>query len=420
MLGRRSASQSVLTSMSYDRLKTTTSDIDLNAKDSDEALSTSSSSGDLKTMYSNNGGVHNAASSNTNLNSKDSCETCSSNNGTAMSNMQLTGNPSSLQTLFSSYEPVCAGCLYCIMSMSMVLMNKHVLSNFEYSCTNSILLLQNIVSVLFVVLGNITNLIQTEPMRMDIVKLWLPVNLIFVGMIWTGFFSLKYLGVAMVTVLKNFTNVIIVFGDKFLFGREHTSGVWLTIVLLFASVICGGSTDVQFSVVGYTWQFLNCCFTASYSLFLRGVMDNVKLIVKNPRGLDEFSMVLYNNILSIPFVLLLMLQGGEIPKVFEEIQRQPVAFYIVAGLSGVLGFGISIASLWYLSRTSATTYSITGSLNKIPTVIFGYLFFATETSVWNLLSVAFGLGAGLMFTYAKIQESQQMKCQQQQGPTNKI
>ena len=312
------------------------------------------------------------------------------------------------------YEPLVAGLCYCGASMSMVLMNKHVLSSFDYSCTNSILLLQNIVSVLFVVLGNVLGLIKTEQMRMDIVKTWLPVNAIFVGMIWTGFFSLKYLGVPMVTVLKNFTNVIIILGDKFIFGKVHSQGVWFTIVLLFASVICGGTTDVAFSAVGYTWQFLNCCFTAAYSLTLRGVMDKVKKLIKNPRGLDEFSMVLYNNILSIPFVVVLMITDGEVPKFAYELQQQTPMFFIAASLSGVLGFAISIASLWFLSRTSATTYSITGSLNKIPTVVFGYFFFTTQTSFWNLLSVAFGLGAGLCFTGAKLKEAQQAKLQQQQ------
>ena len=320
----------------------------------------------------------------------------------------------SLRSIVSAYEPVVAGLCYCGASMSMVLMNKHVLSSFDYSCTNSILLLQNVVSVLFVVLGNAFGLMKTEQMRMDIVRTWLPVNAIFVGMIWTGFFSLKYLGVPMVTVLKNFTNVIIILGDKFIFGKVHSQGVWFTILLLFASVVCGGSTDVAFSLVGYTWQFLNCCFTAAYSLTLRGVMDKVKKLVKNPRGLDEFSMVLYNNVLSIPFVVVLMVTDGEVPKFAYELRQQTTMFFIAAGLSGVLGFAISIASLWFLSRTSATTFSITGSLNKIPTVIFGYFFFATVTSFWNLLSVAFGLGAGLCFTAAKLKEAQQAKLLQQQ------
>ena len=169
------------------------------------------------------------------------------------------------RSLFHTYEPLIAGAFYCLMSMSMILTNKHVLSNFNYSCTNSILLLQNVMSVLFVLGGNLMGILQTEQMRLDIVKIWLPgiesfinmwkrrrwysedhrtliskmaiqllklyeiiieqcqdiwqpsfisswsnqkyincdsVNIIFVGMIWTGFFSLKNLGVGMFLIWR--------------------------------------------------------------------------------------------------------------------------------------------------------------------------------------------------------------------------
>ena len=47
----------------------------------------------------------------------------------------------------------------------------------------------------------------------------MPVNLIFVGMIWTSFFALKNLGVPMATVLKNVTNLFTIVGDYLLYGK---------------------------------------------------------------------------------------------------------------------------------------------------------------------------------------------------------
>ena len=49
----------------------------------------------------------------------------------------------------------------------------------------------------------------------------MPVNLIFVGMIWTSFFALKNLGVPMATVLKNVTNLFTIVGDYLLYGKVH-------------------------------------------------------------------------------------------------------------------------------------------------------------------------------------------------------
>ena len=52
-----------------------------------------------------------------------------------------------------------------------------------------------------------------------IARVWMPVNLIFVGMIWTSFFALKNLGVPMATVLKNVTNLFTIVGDYLLYGK---------------------------------------------------------------------------------------------------------------------------------------------------------------------------------------------------------
>lgn len=64
-----------------------------------------------------------------------------------------------------------------------------------------------------------TGFIKVESINFPIVKLWFPVNLIFVGMIFTSFFALKALGVPMATVLKNLTNLFTIGGDYFLYRK---------------------------------------------------------------------------------------------------------------------------------------------------------------------------------------------------------
>lgn len=127
-------------------------------------------------------------------------------------------------------------------------------------------------------------IISTEPLTWRLIKVWLPVNVIFVGMLITsmfrydvficfmffirfwgalyyiskhlkfnfsthsffpvlssysylfGFFhSLKYINVAMVTVLKNVTNVITALGEMYLFSKHHESRVWAALFLMVCS-----------------------------------------------------------------------------------------------------------------------------------------------------------------------------------------
>jgi GDP-mannose transporter len=115
--------------------------------------------------------------------------------------------------------------------------------------------------------------------------------MIFVGMIGSSFWALASLNVAMVTVLKNLTNIMTAGGDYFFYGRIYSMGVWAAMGLMIISALCGGFTDLTFNLMGYIWQFVNCACTAAYSLYLRGAMDRVAQHTSTGKKLDELSMV---------------------------------------------------------------------------------------------------------------------------------
>ncbi|RZC44194.1 hypothetical protein C5167_037146 [Papaver somniferum] len=375
-------------------------------------------------------------------------------------------------------QALLSGLAYCISSCSMILINKYVLSSYDFNAGISLMLYQNLVSVVIVSTLSFFGLISTEPLTWKLVRVWLPVNFIFVGMLITSLFSLKYINVAMVTVLKNVTNVITALGEMYLFKKSHDSRVWAALFLMIAvdyelrfpslsmnrcisfvsqlsnhsgcmtrrrfplqiiSAVSGGVTDISFHAVGYTWQILNCFLTASYSvatsslsfyfsidslshlvanfcsyslcvifliflqLTLRRVMDTVKQVTKSG-NLNEFTMVLLNNTLSLPLGLLLIFLFNEVDYLFDTPLLRMPTFWLVMTSSGFLGLAISFTSMWFLHQTGATTYSLVGSLNKIPLSVAGILLFHVPTSFQNFTSILFGLLAGVFFARAKMRE----------------
>ncbi|KAG6481011.1 hypothetical protein ZIOFF_057602 [Zingiber officinale] len=174
-----------------------------------------------------------------------------------------------------------------------------------------LLCLQNLVSVVVVSILTSFGVVSTEPLTWKLIKVWLPVNIIFVGMLVTSMFSLKYINVAMVTVLKNVTNVITAIGEMYLFMKHHDRKVWTALILMAtfedAYVLAGGN---------FKW-FSRSCYQ------------------------------LHFNVVS-------------------------------------------------------SSDSLVGSLNKIPLSIAGILLFKVPTSFENLLSIVFGLLAGVFFARAKM------------------
>ncbi|KAK9162568.1 hypothetical protein Syun_003470 [Stephania yunnanensis] len=279
-------------------------------------------------------------------------------------------------------QAVLSGLAYCISSCSMILVNKFVLSSYDFNAGISLMVYQNLVSVVIVSFLSFWGIISTEPVRWRLIRSWLPVNFIFVGMLITSIFSLKYINVAMVTVLKNVTNVITALGEMYLFKKHHDRRVWAALTLMIISAICGGITDISFHAVGYAWQIINCFLTASYSLILRRVMDTAKQATKSG-SLNEFSMVLLNNMLSLPLGILLIFAFNEVDYLINTPLLRTPAFWFVVTFSGLLGLAISFTSMWFLHQTGATTYSLVGSLNKIPLSIVGILLFKVPTSFQN-------------------------------------
>ncbi|KAL3653311.1 GDP-mannose transporter gonst1 [Castilleja foliolosa] len=292
-----------------------------------------------------------------------------------------------------------SGVAYCFSSCSMILVNKYVLSSYNFNAGISLMLYQNLVSVVIVSILSFLGLITTEPLTWRLIKVWLPVNIIFVGMLTTSI--LKYINVAMVTVLKNVTNVMTAIGEMYLFSKRHDNRVWAALFLMIVSAISGGITDLSFHAIGYTWQFINCVLTASYSLTLRRVMDTAKQVTKSG-DLNEFSMVMLNNTLSLPLGIFLIIVFNE----FDYLSQTPLlrlpTFWLVMTFSGFLGLGISFTSMWFLHQTGATTYSLVGSLNKIPLSVAGIFIFKVPTSLENSASIFFGLLAGVLFARAKM------------------
>ncbi|KAF7047630.1 hypothetical protein CFC21_056530 [Triticum aestivum] len=292
-------------------------------------------------------------------------------------------------------QSLLSGLAYCIASCSMILVNKFVLSGYGFNAGIFLMLYQNIVSVTIVSALSISGVIPTEPLTWRLIKVWLPVNIIFVGMLITSMFSLKYINVAMLTILKNVANVLTASGETYFFKKQHDRQVWISLMLMIISAIAGGVTDLSFHAVGYTWQ-----------LTLRHVMDSAKEATRSG-NLNELSMVLLNNVLSLPLGVILVLGFNEVEYLLETPLLRMPTFWLVITASGVLGLAISFTSMWFLRQTSATTYSLVGSLNKIPLSIAGILLFKVRTSMENSISIMFGLLAGVFFARAKLRENSQ-------------
>jgi GDP-mannose transporter len=197
----------------------------------------------------------------------------------------------------SNSQAVWSCSVYSLFSMSMVLVNKMVVTTFGFKLAFSLLFFQSLVAVGLAVVGRSLKLITFEDLKSQNLRKWLPINIIFCVMLFTGFktcvrvvtrvfrvfrslltflavsaYRLQYLAVSLVTIFKNLTNIIILAGDWYFFGQTASRGIVLSLLLVLMGAVAAGIEDISFSLIGYFWMALNCLATAGYGTWVVSVV----------------------------------------------------------------------------------------------------------------------------------------------------
>jgi GDP-mannose transporter len=116
----------------------------------------------------------------------------------------------------------------------------------------------------------------------------------------------------------------------------------------------------------------------------------------------------YNNLLTIPVLLVGSLltedwSSANFALNFPVESRNHMFVGII--YSGLAAIFISYCSAWCIRVTSSTTYSMVGSLNKLPIAISGLIFFSAPVTFGSVTAIFLGFVAGLVYTYSRVAPS---------------
>ncbi len=287
-----------------------------------------------------------------------------------------------------------------------MLLNKSLAIN-EFSIPFSFLMLvQNIVClVLIQIFEQVLSRRQKNAwemrlpaFRFDVATKWLPVNLFFIMMLFSGFKTLSLVTVSLVSVCKNVTNVFTTFGDYFMNNTQVTWSITAALFLMIFAAGLGASNELLHPTQGLhvqaiMWLVVNSLCTSGYGL-------QIKLSQKNT-GLKPYGCSYYNSLIATPLMLAWTIANGEFYTSLVNPQLYAPAFLSKLVLSSCIGFGIGFSVFWCISATSPTTYAMVGALNKIPLSILGILLFEEPITSKRVTFIVIGITAGVVYVNGK-------------------
>jgi len=314
-----------------------------------------------------------------------------------------------------AHSPGASILAYCLSSISMTVVNKYVVSGSEWNLNFFYLAIQSLVCTLAILLSRQTGLIKNlAPFDPNKARRWFPISLLLVGMIYTGAKALQFLSVPVYTIFKNLTIIVIAYGEVLWFGGSVTPLTLLSFGLMVLSSIVAAWADIQAAIdgvghsgetsaalatlnAGYAWMGLNVVCSSSFVLGMRKVIKTMNF--------KDYDTMFYNNSLSIPVLIICSLlledwSAENLAKNFPVETRNKLMIGMV--YSGLGAIFISYCSAWCIRVTSSTTYSMVGSLNKLPIAISGLIFFDAPITFGSVTAIILGFISGLAYTWAKL------------------
>ncbi|KAG9102294.1 GDP-mannose transporter into the lumen of the Golgi [Ceratobasidium sp. 392] len=316
---------------------------------------------------------------------------------------------------------------YCLASILMTVTNKFVLSGANFNMNFAFLAIQSITGVGCVVAAKRLGLITFRDFDMQDAKTWFPISFCLVMVIYTGSKSLQFLSIPVYTIFKNLTIILIAYGEVLWFGGRVTALTLASFGLMVISSVVAAWSDIASAFqttfpeyagappalgvdptlgqknltaagIGYFWMGLNCITTAAYVLSMRKRIKST--------GFKDWDTMFYNNLLSIPVLLVFSLLFEQWNGKNLEANFPPATRNVLLTLMAMSG-----AAAVFISYTTAC---MVGALNKLPVAASGMIFFGDPVNFSSVSAVSIGFVAGLVYAVAK---NNQAKAERRAGPS---
>jgi len=321
-----------------------------------------------------------------------------------------------------------AACLYMFVAVGLILTNKSTQSTYRFSYPNVITLLQNIFSILLLLIGKRKKLIPSlQPFCIKNLIIMLPVGLSFVFYMIFGMISIAIVSVPMYTTLRRLTIVFVLLFEYFLQGKISSYNIHISVSIMVVGAIFAGYDTISSSFFPYMIVTCYNICTALYLVFINQVKSSQK---NQSNQFSLFDFMFYNNIICTPLIFLICLWNNSFSSIYYNFQyNEWLSFGFLFSLlfSITSAFVLNYAVFWNTTVNSALTQTVAGQVKDLITVgvsffLFdygknSYLIFQKREDFFPFLGGFLGfIGSGL-YGYFKYQNLTIGQNQQQQQST---
>uniref|UniRef100_A0A8C4NM18 Solute carrier family 35 member C1 n=1 Tax=Eptatretus burgeri TaxID=7764 RepID=A0A8C4NM18_EPTBU len=277
--------------------------------------------------------------------------------------------------------------LYWVTSISMVFLNKYLLSSPELRLDAPLFVTCSqcwITVALCLVMRAIANVWPAQvhfphlDLSVDILLQVLPLSIIFMGMIAFNNLCLKSVGVAFYNVGRSLTTVFNVIMSYVLLGQTTSLRSLICCAIIIGGFWLGVDQESQhnsLSILGILYGVLASLCVSLNAIYMKKILPLVEGSI--------WRLTYYNNINASLLFVPAFLLAGESSALLTFNNFGHISFWVVMLASGCLGFSMSYVTGLQIKFTSPLTHNISGTAKACAqTVIAVSYFHEVKTLLW--------------------------------------
>jgi len=291
---------------------------------------------------------------------------------------------------------------YWVVSISMVYLNKMLLSNADASIPAPLFVTWYqcvLTCIICIVLGNWgekTRAAGTGSYFDEYPKIdfnWnvcisvLPLSLIFVGMIAFNNLCLQYVEVSFYNVARSLSIVFNVIFTYLVLGKSTSWLTCSTLLIVILGFYFGIDGEINFSLLGTTAGVLASVFVSLNAIYTSKVLPKVS---------NDKSLLLYYNNLNASILFVPLIGLFEMQIIFDNSSKLfSLFFWLSMTITGVMGFAIGLVTVMQVKATSPLTHNISGTAKAAVQSLMAFYIWgnqATFKGVLGIILVIFGSG----------------------------
>ncbi|CAG8611228.1 2350_t:CDS:2 [Ambispora leptoticha] len=254
---------------------------------------------------------------------------------------------------------------YWFISISVVFLNKYILSSSEYKFPYPLFVtwFQMVVALGPSWMNNtlytlsrykLFSLIPPYEFDLSIARKVAPLTLTYVMMLAFNNLCLQYVEVTFYQVARSLSIIFNIIFTYTLLGAKTTIPALFACIIVFFGFAIGSYGEINFSWQGIIYGVTSSAFVALYGIYVK---KTLMVLEKN-----EWRLLHYNTTLSIILLLPMVLFSGEPEKIYMDAYFiDETGFWMLMIFTGITGFVINIAMFLQIKFTTPLTNTISGT-----------------------------------------------------------